>query len=63
MLKRHFPYSLSSSILLANLCWEFMLVWDCSVDELDAVRAAVKCLQAVPSPHLRTGKMLISGFC
>jgi hypothetical protein len=62
-LKRHFPYSLSSSILLANLCWEFILTWHRNVDELDALRAAVKCLQTVPSPHLREGKTLRSEFC
>ncbi|KAJ4428920.1 hypothetical protein ANN_25916 [Periplaneta americana] len=54
-LKRHFPYSLSSSILLANLCWEFMLTWHRNVDELNALRAAIKCLQVIPSPHLKEG--------
>ncbi|XP_021929910.1 rab3 GTPase-activating protein regulatory subunit-like [Zootermopsis nevadensis] len=63
ILKCHFSYSLSSSILLANLCWEFMLAWHHNVDELNALHAAVKCLQAVPSPHLKAGKMLILGFC
>ncbi|PSN52085.1 Rab3 GTPase-activating protein non-catalytic subunit [Blattella germanica] len=54
-LKRHFPYSLSSSILLANLCWEFIMTWHRNVDELEALRAAVKCLKTIPSPHLKEG--------
>jgi hypothetical protein len=32
------------------------------VDDLDALRAVVKCLQAVPSSRLKEGKMLKLGF-
>jgi len=41
-----------------------MLTWNRNVDELDALYAAVKCLQTIPSPHLKEGRMLpAKSFC
>ena len=35
-----------------------MLTWRRNADKLDALCAAVKCLQTIPSPHLKEGMML-----
>ncbi|KAK7862418.1 hypothetical protein R5R35_008896 [Gryllus longicercus] len=55
LLKHHFPYSLSSSVLLANLCWEYMFAWHQSPDKLEALEAGIACLQVVPSPQMKHG--------
>ncbi|XP_067009859.2 rab3 GTPase-activating protein non-catalytic subunit isoform X2 [Anabrus simplex] len=55
ILKHHFPYSLSCSVLLGNLCWEFMFNWHQTPDKLEALEAAVSCLRAIPSPHMKHG--------
>jgi len=39
-----------------------MLTWNRNVDELDALCAAVKCLQTIPSPHLKEGRMSPAKF-
>nr|CAD7257648.1 unnamed protein product [Timema shepardi] len=55
LLKRYFPYSLTSSVLLANLCWEYLLAWQHGVDALEALDAAILCLRNIPSPHMMKG--------
>ncbi|XP_063235843.1 rab3 GTPase-activating protein non-catalytic subunit isoform X2 [Bacillus rossius redtenbacheri] len=56
LLKKHFPYSLTSSVLLANLGWEYLLSWQRNTELiLEALEAAVSCLRTVPSPHMRQG--------
>ncbi|XP_011867748.1 PREDICTED: rab3 GTPase-activating protein non-catalytic subunit isoform X2 [Vollenhovia emeryi] len=55
LLKRHFPYSLTSSVLLANLCWEFAMSWDKDVTQLDSLAAALAVLRQIPMKHTRHG--------
>ncbi|XP_054006730.1 rab3 GTPase-activating protein non-catalytic subunit [Hylaeus anthracinus] len=55
LLKRHFPYSLSSSILLANLCWEFAMSWNKDVSQLQSLKAALFTLRQIPMKHMRHG--------
>jgi len=56
LLKRHFPYSLTSSVLLANLCWEFAMSWDKDVTQLDSLAAALTVLRQIPMKNMRHGK-------
>lgn len=55
MLKRHFPYSLTSSVLLANLCWEFVMAWSRNVANLEALEAALAVLRQIPMKPMRQG--------
>jgi len=55
LLKRHFPYSLTSSVLLANLCWEFVMSWNKDITQLESLAAALNVLQYIPMKHMRHG--------
>ncbi|KAG8326312.1 Rab3 GTPase-activating protein non-catalytic subunit [Homalodisca vitripennis] len=55
VLRRQFPYSLADSVLLANITWEYILVWSKQVDQLQTLQAAITCLRVIPSPHLKHG--------
>ncbi|XP_012523480.2 rab3 GTPase-activating protein non-catalytic subunit isoform X1 [Monomorium pharaonis] len=55
LLKRHFPYSLTSSVLLANLCWEFAMSWDKDVTQLDSLATALTVLRQIPMKNMRHG--------
>ncbi|EFN79470.1 Rab3 GTPase-activating protein non-catalytic subunit [Harpegnathos saltator] len=55
LLKRHFPYSLTSSVLLANLCWEFAMSWNKDVTQLESLAAAVAVLRQIPMKHMKHG--------
>ncbi|CAK9800120.1 Rab3 GTPase-activating protein non-catalytic subunit [Anthophora plagiata] len=55
LLKRHFPYSLSSSVLLANICWEFAMSWNKDISQLKSLEAALSVLRQIPMKHMRHG--------
>lgn len=55
LLKRHFPYSLTSSVLLANLCWEFAMSWNKDISQLKSLEAALSVLRQIPMKHMRHG--------
>lgn len=54
-LREHFPHSLAGNVLLANLCWEYVLAWSRDVDKLPFLQSALICLSTVPSAHLKQG--------
>ncbi|KAL7296960.1 hypothetical protein TKK_0009400 [Trichogramma kaykai] len=55
LLKRHFPYSLTSSVLLANLCWEYVISWSKDVTQLENLEAALSILRQIPFKRIRHG--------
>lgn len=55
-LRIHFPYSLTGNILIANMCWEYVIVWSREVDILKNLQSALSCLSVIPNPHLKQGK-------
>ncbi|XP_034172933.2 rab3 GTPase activating protein isoform X1 [Osmia lignaria lignaria] len=55
LLKRHFPYSLTSSVLLANVCWEFAMSWNKDISQLNSLEAALSVLQQIPLKHMKHG--------
>lgn len=59
LLKKHFPYSMCGSVLVANISWELLLEWHKSTDHISILNAAVLCLQTVPNIHVRQGTELI----
>nr|XP_018910161.1 PREDICTED: rab3 GTPase-activating protein non-catalytic subunit [Bemisia tabaci] len=54
-LKKHFPYILSSSNILANLAWEYILAWQRSLETMELFSSAVQCLRLTPSLDLKQG--------
>lgn len=56
-LKQHFPYSLTSSVLLANLLWEYLMHWDKDIKRLEALEAALFTLRQIPSKRIRNGNL------
>lgn len=56
LLKRHFPYSLTNSVLLANLCWEFAMSWNKDVTQLDSLATALTVLRQIPMKNMKHGK-------
>lgn len=45
-LRKHFPFSLTSGVLLAHLTWEFMSAWHENVKELELFAVALECLES-----------------
>ncbi|CAG7818474.1 unnamed protein product [Allacma fusca] len=56
-LTENFSVSLSSSIILANYCWEYCLQWHKDTNDVQYLDAAVRCVFAIPSPHIKQGMM------
>ncbi|CAH0555656.1 unnamed protein product [Brassicogethes aeneus] len=54
-LKTQFPYSLETSNLLANICWEYALAWQKDMPNLTLLEAAIKSLEIVPNVKIRHG--------
>ncbi|XP_058803180.1 rab3 GTPase-activating protein non-catalytic subunit isoform X2 [Phymastichus coffea] len=55
LLKRYFPYSLTSSVLLANLAWEYVISWNKDITKLQALEAALTVLRQIPLSKARHG--------
>ncbi|XP_051155116.1 rab3 GTPase-activating protein non-catalytic subunit [Leptopilina boulardi] len=55
LLKKHFPYSLTSSVLLANLCWEYVMFWCKDINNLEALEAALGILRQIPRKRMQQG--------
>ncbi|KAG8041433.1 hypothetical protein G9C98_002726 [Cotesia typhae] len=55
VLKRHFPYSLTSSVLLANLTWQYVMFWSKDVARLEVLEAALTVLRQIPMKSMRQG--------
>ena len=46
MLREHFPFSLSSGVLLSQMTWEYMCVWSKNMSNFNYLTAALSCLSA-----------------
>ncbi|XP_024223748.1 rab3 GTPase-activating protein non-catalytic subunit isoform X2 [Bombus impatiens] len=55
LLKGHFPYSLTTSVLLANICWEFAMSWNKDISQLKSLEAALCVLRQIPMKRMRHG--------
>lgn len=59
LLRKHFPYSMCGSVLIANLSWEYLLDWHKSPERIDVLNAALACLQIIPNIHVQQGLAFI----
>lgn len=55
LLKQQFPYSLESSSLIANMCWEYALAWRKDICNLEYLKAALKCMISVTNGCIKQG--------
>lgn len=55
ILKKQFPYSIDSSAILANMCWEYALTWQKDMQNLLYLDAMIKCLQLIPNSYIKQG--------
>lgn len=55
VLRENFSVSLTSSIILANYCWEYCLEWNKDPDFVEYFLAATSCSSAVPCPFVKHG--------
>ncbi|KAF5291197.1 hypothetical protein FQA39_LY14439 [Lamprigera yunnana] len=55
IIRKQFPYSLDSGVLLANMCWEYALAWQKNLHEFSYLKSSIKCLEHIPQPHLKQG--------
>lgn len=55
VLKKQFPYSLDSSAILANMCWEYALAWQKDIQNLSYLEGMLKCLQYINNSHIKQG--------
>lgn len=55
LIKTQFPYSLSSSVLLLNMSWEYVLAWHKEITELPKLEAAMSCLNSILDTHVKKG--------
>ncbi|KAK6636122.1 hypothetical protein RUM43_009774 [Polyplax serrata] len=60
LLKTRFPYSLTTSSLLSNLCWEYTAYWYKNVNDVEYLEAAVRCLEILPENKIRCGISYLS---
>ncbi|KAG4066663.1 hypothetical protein HA402_007299 [Bradysia odoriphaga] len=47
ILREHFPFSLQSGVLLCQLTWTYMCQWSKNMTNLDYIKAALDCLDAM----------------
>lgn len=47
ILREHFPFSLQSGIVLCQLTWTYMCQWSKNMTNLDYIKAALDCLDAI----------------
>lgn len=55
ILKEQFPYSLDSSMVISNMCWEYALAWQKNIQDIPLLEASIQCLKAVGNLHIRQG--------
>lgn len=73
VLRKQFPYSLNSNILLTNMAWEYAVAWQKDIQEISKLEASLSCLNQISEAHLKKGlynmiwnthlKILFEGCC
>lgn len=55
ILRKQFPYSMESSAVLANMCWEYALNWKKDIKNFTYLEASLKCLDYIPDVYIKQG--------
>ncbi|XP_041984999.1 rab3 GTPase-activating protein regulatory subunit isoform X2 [Aricia agestis] len=59
LLRRQFPLSTKASYVIANMCWEYAMEWQKSMNKTEMLATVVICLDALADPHLKLGMFSI----
>lgn len=51
MLRKHFPFSMNSGVLLGQLAWEYMCEWSKNMSNFNYFVSAMACLAAIEPAH------------
>ncbi|XP_034827248.1 LOW QUALITY PROTEIN: rab3 GTPase-activating protein non-catalytic subunit [Maniola hyperantus] len=55
LLRRQFPLSTKADYVIANMCWEYAMEWQKSLNKTMELEAVLHCLQNILDLHLRLG--------
>ncbi|XP_018563175.1 rab3 GTPase-activating protein regulatory subunit [Anoplophora glabripennis] len=55
LLRKHFPYSLEASTILANMAWEYALAWRKDIQDLSILEAATTCMGFIENLQIKQG--------
>lgn len=55
LLRQQFPLSTSADFIIANMCWEYAMAWQKSMQDCDYLRTVVRCLKCISNVHIRLG--------
>lgn len=64
LIKKYFPYSLTPSHIIANMCWEYVSTWAKKPDNNVLLKTGLHCLELIPDQSLKLGEpFLFLGEC
>ncbi|CAH2234413.1 jg21216 [Pararge aegeria aegeria] len=58
LLRRQFPLSTKADYVLANMCWEYAMEWQKSLNKTIELEAVLQCLENISDLHLRLGNVV-----
>ncbi|XP_026732336.1 rab3 GTPase-activating protein regulatory subunit [Trichoplusia ni] len=55
LLRQQFPLSTSADYIISNMCWEYSMAWQKSMQTLEYLNTVLECLKCISSIHIRFG--------
>ncbi|CAH0702462.1 unnamed protein product [Spodoptera exigua] len=62
LLRQQFPLSTSSNYIIANMCWEYSIAWQKSMQNCELLNTVNHCLKSISDLHIRLGLYSIIWF-
>lgn len=62
LLRLQFPLSTSSNYIIANMCWEYSIAWQKSMQSCELLSTVNHCLKSISDLHIRLGLYSIIWF-
>lgn len=59
LLRRQFPLSTSADFIICNMCWEYAIAWQRSVQATQLLECVVKCIENIADIHIKLGLLSI----
>lgn len=55
LLRQQFPLSTSADYIIANMCWEYSMAWQKSMQTCEFLKVVLQCLLCISDLHIRLG--------
>lgn len=55
LLRQQFPLSTSADYIIANMCWEYSMAWQKSMQNCEFLKTVLRCLLCISDSHIRLG--------